>query len=204
MFSGKRRREVVNNFNLSVKPALELLGFEGESGYVTEDVDFLDTLYYLKNPERLITTPSEVSETIKKYSHLISHGLLNELEENQNRYEISFNALCSNDSQKATLCLKVINTEFGQFGKTIFLLAATISYFNKTNLRNIVESLFADIRNGEESKNFTEIWVIQNLPFDRHRDNVCFDIPCLFPSSENVNKDRLKQAQKILKNGYHL
>lgn len=213
MFSGKKRREVVNNYNLSVKPALESLGFEGESGYVTEDVDFLDTLYYLKNPDKLLRDELNQyeKERLQKYSSLVNDGYISDEEEvfkkaEGNYYTIAFMAICNNDYQKGVFEVSGNGNDkekWGKFGAPLFEIVAPISLFHKTNLKLFIQRAFMSIEDIEEGSERNPFLLVNELTIDSHNDLIC-GLPSIFPMKPDVNKKRLKQAQKFFKDGYLL
>ncbi|MFM0051549.1 hypothetical protein [Caballeronia grimmiae] len=192
-------------FFSNVKPALEKQGFVGEAGFCTEEVNFLDVLYYLRNPAASQAFSGIPAHTLERW--LPRNGWFDfddsPAGEPRNTFEIAFEGTLANGRSKARLSLTWTyrdGARLDEIGRELELVSAPLSFFKQADIELILTRFRMTMEDCDGGKGPKRIWMVDGLPGkDRHR---CCGLPYLYPQDETPNSKLKKTAVKLLNRGY--
>lgn len=130
----------------NVKPALHKFGFEGSSRDVVEEMNWIESLYYLEDFNLALNKTGFKNLELNSASNWGSSDFHVNNGELANIYTISFSTLLAKGRNKGILELSIKNQykekELGKFGTYITQYCAPVHYFNSTNMKSMLFGFF--------------------------------------------------------------
>lgn len=190
----RRLTAMANHFYTNSKPYLEEMGFEGETGWCTEQPDFIDNLYKLQKPGKSPAFSDLSGEQIDQmfaYSSDAPHCV------SGNQYSIAFMATVREKSNMGILALTVHRRGERDSPRDLVHVYASIPHFGKTELTTLLKFFRRRIDECEKGSDTSPLWLMEGLGCE----NKIHNLPYISPQ-DNPHKATLKGAHKLMSAGY--
>lgn len=191
----------------NIKTALYRFGFEGSFGDVTEKINWIDSLYYLKDINAASCLTNRTNLKFKKDDSLSFNRFYVGDGESGNRYQIAFSTMLANGKNHGELSLSVQNyekeKELGIIGAYLTEYYAPIDYFNSTNLSTMLECMFWDIREYEKTSKINRKLYVYGAKLTSEESSLQGrGLPLIYPDGSATSEKSKKGAYKIMSKGY--
>jgi hypothetical protein len=200
-YTYRRQQRVVavaTHFYTNTKPYLEREGFEGEAGWCTEEPDFIDNLYRLRDPsgsKAFADLPADMASDWFADGYDLTGD---DREPSGRQYDIAFMAVVTARSNKAIMTLGVRERESGDMEtKDLVLVYAPVSYFSKTAISTLLAMFRMRIQKYEAGEFTGPLWLVSGLA-SVHK---IYDLPYVEPG-RNPAATELKMARRLMDHGY--
>jgi hypothetical protein len=193
-------------FFQNVKPSLDKLGFQGESGWCTEEADFIDVLYYLREPAQSKVFSGIPARTLETWLP----RPLDELERDMphNTYDIAFEGTLNRRNSKGTLTLTLTGRRGVRLDvmehQGLSVAVAPLSFFTQSNIELVLHRFKSEMETCDKGTDSDQMWMVHGIPTHPTKISTCCNLPYLYPLREKKTSKRLKLARRLLSSGYPL
>jgi hypothetical protein len=196
---GRRLISVTNYFYTNTKPYLGKMGFEGEAGWCTEEQDFIDNLYYLRNPRLSKAFADLPADTLRNWFMDEIDCVDDDEEPVGRRYSIAFMAVVTSRFNKGILSL-TSHARGEKYHEDLVHIYAPISYFSNTAITCLLPILRRNIEKCESAKKPESLFMMSGIQ-DNSNEHTIYDL-AYYSSADKPTKSKRKKAQKIMRYGY--
>jgi len=201
---GRDYTATANLFYLNTKPSLEKNGFFEEAGWCTEQVDFIESLYYLREPVKSKAFAGLPKSTLRTWLPKNSVSMDDKQGAPHNSYCIAFEAMLLDGSAKGKLSLTMTARNGVQLKllehKEMTLAFAPLSFFTQANIELVLQRFRMDMESCDKGDEPNPMWMIYGIP--NNRQSTCCTLPYIYPTQEKPGSKPMKQASKLFKGGY--
>lgn len=190
----------------NVKPALEKLGFEGTYADAIEEMNWIESTYYLEDHKLALDKTGFKDLRLSKVdfgrpeSFHVNNGELAYV------FAVTFRVQLANGRNKGILELTVKNQyktkELGKYGTYMVTYFAPIHFFNSVNLKKMMGVFFEDIESFHKEPTLERKLYVYGAKLTQQEEGLGSWLPLINPDGNETSEKSKKAAYKIMAKGY--
>lgn len=207
MFVGKKRKDLLDRYRTTITSGLEHLGFELYATPSSGSPDAVEATFRLARVGNLESAGGFIRGLALSYGRLCAKDAEQEVI-NGHTYQFTFTASVTQTHQKGVFDLLVRDSgrgKFGQSGKYLMRAVAPLEYFSPQNLFSLMLRAFMSIQEVEVAGDSDTLWLVSPPEgIAEPNQRLMCNLLVMHPERGAANEPLVREAQKILSNGYRI